>query len=1132
MKKFLLFAMAAFAMIAASCTKEPISMASVGDEVPVTITADLGAIESRAIADGLKVNEVAWAIYLHGADTPLSDLQGTLPISNKEGKLEVRLVTGKSYDLAFFAYYTENPVTKQTNGGVPAPVYYQVNWNEKTVAVQYPSGPLANEDDARDCFWYVEQDLKVESAINETFVLTRPLAQLNFGATVEDTQAAADAGLVVGSSKIVASTYTQFNMFTGACLDPEVVEYTFAQNAVPAQALTVKNVDYTYLGTVYLLVNEEMTQDVALTIFNAADGKEINTVEYSYAPFKRNWRTNILGSLLTNPVDFTIIVDERFEEPDYIVKHWDGTTKAITPDANGVYNVTEPAELAWVAEQVNSGENNFDGAAIVIPEDNVVIDMNSANGQLWTPIGNSANPFRGSFNGNGVIIRNVAIKTSECAGLFGSVISSEGITNIALENVTIEANHYAGAVAGYAYSDITYCSVEGLEIVVTPNEVATRATTYDNGDKVGGIVGYVGEDGYTISYNSIDGAQITGYRDIGGIAGAAYIKECKSNKVYGTTITVDQETNFYGRKKINTGKVVGRLLGGTIGTNTTSSNIKFIYKPADLEYLSVEDVLDYKSGAAIKIKGWVVATCTKGFVISDESQALLYVFNPKTYPKVGDVVTVSGSASTYGNSKLVQVNSGSVVTVLAEEEPKNVIYPEVANPMTAEEVDAYFEQNTRIYTKIRGKLIVSGDYVNIDIPGAKVQGSVMYPDDDLMALAKTLEGAIVYVEGYAMYTYNGYMNICTTEIYDAKEETNWGIVGEMTEWGNTGIDDIRMYTYNDGFAFARGVEIKNNTAPENQGFKIRAYNDKTWNNETNYGTNDVKIYSNMPVPVYTGGGSGNIIPVEPGTYDIYFDIVNFDKVYVMEAGKSIDEAIEYDKFEEPKPELYEHTWRLVGSFNGWNPNDDNYKLTLTENKKWATTLIRLAEDAELKFTADGKWDYNFGSSVTVELGKEYTTTQGGANIKVPAGNYEVKFSMCDHRFVFKKAILTSTLSFADKANRNEQTTTQQVWSQNGVTFINEKAASTNNVANYANPVRLYQNSKVTIEVDGLIQQIVFDCNSSSYASSLNKSITSGDTVTVDGDKVTVVLATPASSFVVPKLSAQVRLDSLDVTYEW
>ena len=128
---------------------------------------------------------------------------------------------------------------------------------------------------------------------------------------------------------------------------------------------------------------------------------------------------------------------------------------------------------------------------------------------------------------------------------------------------------------------------------------------------------------------------------------------------------------------------------------------------------------------------------------------------------------------------------------------------------------------------------------------------------------------------------------------------------------------------------------------------------------------------------------------------------------------------------------------------------------------------------------------------------------------------------------------SATLSFANKAQRTSFSTSKQVWSQNGITFTNDKASSSNNVADYAAPVRLYANSKVTVAAPGNISKIVFDCNSGSYATAMKNSIgtVSGATVAVSSDKVTVTIASPnATSFVVAKLSAQVRLDSITVTY--
>ena len=125
-----------------------------------------------------------------------------------------------------------------------------------------------------------------------------------------------------------------------------------------------------------------------------------------------------------------------------------------------------------------------------------------------------------------------------------------------------------------------------------------------------------------------------------------------------------------------------------------------------------------------------------------------------------------------------------------------------------------------------------------------------------------------------------------------------------------------------------------------------------------------------------------------------------------------------------------------------------------------------------------------------------------------------------------------TMSFADKSARISLSTEAQVWQQNGITFTNSKGSSTSNVADYGNPVRLYKSSSIEIAIEeGLtISQIVFTCNSASYATELANSITSGAAVSVSEKMVTVVPTEESNSFAVTTLSAQVRVNELTVTY--
>lgn len=128
-----------------------------------------------------------------------------------------------------------------------------------------------------------------------------------------------------------------------------------------------------------------------------------------------------------------------------------------------------------------------------------------------------------------------------------------------------------------------------------------------------------------------------------------------------------------------------------------------------------------------------------------------------------------------------------------------------------------------------------------------------------------------------------------------------------------------------------------------------------------------------------------------------------------------------------------------------------------------------------------------------------------------------------------------TLSFANKDNnRVSFSKTQQIWSVtlNNVTleFENNKASSSNDIADYQSPVRLYAKSEIKIYSNVLFEKIVFDCNSASYATALNNSIgtVDGATISVSSDKVTVVFENPVASFTVASLTAQVRLDNITI----
>jgi len=120
---------------------------------------------------------------------------------------------------------------------------------------------------------------------------------------------------------------------------------------------------------------------------------------------------------------------------------------------------------------------------------------------------------------------------------------------------------------------------------------------------------------------------------------------------------------------------------------------------------------------------------------------------------------------------------------------------------------------------------------------------------------------------------------------------------------------------------------------------------------------------------------------------------------------------------------------------------------------------------------------------------------------------------------------TATISFADPAFRTVMNDNQQVWQQNGITVTNDIGDSTQPIKDYANPVRFYAKTTLTIAYPGMTA-IVVDCNTEKYANALVDAVSGAEAVAA-ADVVTITLPAAADSFTVA-LVAQVRVDEISV----
>ena len=236
-------------------------------------------------------------------------------------------------------------------------------------------------------------------------------------------------------------------------------------------------------------------------------------------------------------------------------------------------------------------------------------------------------------------------------------------------------------------------------------------------------------------------------------------------------------------------------------------------------------------------------------------------------------------------------------------------------------------------------------------------------------LAKTLDKFYVMNEGL---TPGQTPSTPEPEEPEFKEEQSiYGVIGVNNNWST----DIMMYTTPvQKLYVARNVKF---TDAENRKFKVRKAG--TWDNSANYGTKNAgSVAVNHYTDVWSDGGSCDIT-VELGTYDIYFDLAKL-RIYVMEPGKDISTA----QNGTPQPPLNE-TWYLRGEFNSWGVTD-NAKMT-SENGFYVLKNFKLTTASKLKFDT-GSWSTNRGGTFSNST-SGFTVTQGGADISVPAGTYDV-----------------------------------------------------------------------------------------------------------------------------------------------
>ena len=475
MKKFLFFsALAALLLSTAACSSD--EPAAQGDDT-VTFTVNLqNGNDSRAISDGTKaVNLTAFA-YKDGQKVQ----QQTATFSGLKATVTFKLVKGVKYDFSFWAQSPDAKCYKLSDDGTKVNIDYT---------------QAASNVDNDDAFYGVKKDVTVgTSASDETVTIYRPFAQLNYGDNLDDYEAAKKAGTEVTKTLVtVEKAANVLDLTTGQASGK--VDVTYAQAPVPSESkdLVVDGTNYKWLAMNYLLVPGQVRMaDAAVATENGlitttlavyAGETKVNEMSVPNVPVQSNHRTNILGNLLTDKVNFNVVIDPVFDNPDYNVPAWDGATLTEPAIANGAYQVSCAAEWAWIANNGNKGNN------IALTSD---IDFAGHNFTPFYP--SSASTLE--LNGNGHKFMNANIVPLPAGkGYTSGLFSGDFLAcNINVHDINFSYINITNVSAAGGFVGVVMGDVQNGKTVTLKNVKATNCTIKGvRADAV--LVGFVGTNG-------------------------------------------------------------------------------------------------------------------------------------------------------------------------------------------------------------------------------------------------------------------------------------------------------------------------------------------------------------------------------------------------------------------------------------------------------------------------------------------------------------------------------------------------------------------------------------------------------------------------------------------------------------
>lgn len=315
MKKIFAFAAAAAMILGVGACQKEGPIGGRGEECVTSFTVQLPqAGQTKTVSEAENVDVVYYEIW----DKDFANILGNGYESIYNGRLEKEfvLVKNQTYNFIFWAQ------KKSVKDGFQSPYSWE---NLKNVNVNYDLF-TENNKDCYDAFYAVAENVVVDGTTKYVY-LTRPFAQLNFGASRMDTSM---GSFTIDSNTVtVKQVATVFDTRAGmaSSTNSKLVDVTFVaedgglvqDERTDHKDLMVGTTNYYWVSMNYLLVPAEKEANV---LVDATFETSLGTVAHSInsVPVQKNYRTNIVGDIFTNDSKFIIEIVPGFKDSDYIIK--------------------------------------------------------------------------------------------------------------------------------------------------------------------------------------------------------------------------------------------------------------------------------------------------------------------------------------------------------------------------------------------------------------------------------------------------------------------------------------------------------------------------------------------------------------------------------------------------------------------------------------------------------------------------------------------------------------------------------------------------------------------------------------------------------------------------------------------